>query len=181
MTGIHVNVAVGYGGRREIVDAVKALLIEGQSKGLDAAQIAADLDPDQLAKYLYTSGQPDPELVIRTWANSGFRFPHLAERLLGVLLLRGTLARFKARGLPAGPARFSRPPAALRFLIRLRRSRHRLSGSSDHPRPALPMPGVKSGAEPFSILAPKTLAGNGKLEKCPMTGRLMGVGRSTAL
>lgn len=85
IAGVHVNVAVGYGGRREIVDAVKALLLEGQSKGLTAAQIAADLDPDQLAKHLYTSGQPDPELVIRT---SG------EQRLSGFLTWQSAYSEF---------------------------------------------------------------------------------------
>ncbi|WP_181149901.1 isoprenyl transferase [Arthrobacter sp. MYb227] len=85
INGVHVNVAVGYGGRREIVDAVKALLLEGQAKGQNAAQIAATLDPDELAKHLYTSGQPDPELVIRT---SG------EQRLSGFLTWQSAYSEF---------------------------------------------------------------------------------------
>ncbi|GAA3328708.1 MULTISPECIES: isoprenyl transferase [Paeniglutamicibacter] len=85
VTGIHVNVAVGYGGRQEIVDAVKALLLQGHANGLDAAQIAADLDPDQLATHLYTKGQPDPDLVIRT---SG------EQRLSGFLTWQSAYSEF---------------------------------------------------------------------------------------
>lgn len=63
---LHVNVAVGYGGRREIVDAVKELLEDSAEKGKDVTQIAAELSDTQISDYLYTRGQPDPDLIIRT-------------------------------------------------------------------------------------------------------------------
>jgi len=56
--GLAVNVAVGYGGRQEIIDAIHELAQEGA----DLAQ----LDERGLASHLYTRGLPDPDLVIRT-------------------------------------------------------------------------------------------------------------------
>jgi short-chain Z-isoprenyl diphosphate synthase len=64
--GLHVNVAVGYGGRREIVDAVRSLLQEHASRGTTIEELAEELLPEHIAEHLYTRGQPDPELVIRT-------------------------------------------------------------------------------------------------------------------
>ena len=64
--GLLVNVAVGYGGRREIADAVRSLLIEHASRGTTIEQLAEALDVEHIAEHLYTAGQPDPDLVIRT-------------------------------------------------------------------------------------------------------------------
>jgi short-chain Z-isoprenyl diphosphate synthase len=75
--GLIVNVAVGYGGRREIADAVRALLHEHASRGTSIEDLANLLDIEHIAKHLYTKGQPDPDLVIRT---SG------EQRLSGFLL-----------------------------------------------------------------------------------------------
>lgn len=75
--GVHVNVAVGYGGRQEIVDAVQNLVDELASKGIEAAQMSTHITDEAIGDHLYTSGQPDPDLVIRT---SG------EQRLSGFLL-----------------------------------------------------------------------------------------------
>lgn len=75
--GLLVNVAVGYGGRREIADAVRALLHEHASRGTSIEDLANLLDIEHIAEHLYTRGQPDPDLVIRT---SG------EQRLSGFLL-----------------------------------------------------------------------------------------------
>ncbi|MFP5336454.1 MAG: isoprenyl transferase [Actinomycetes bacterium] len=75
--GLHVNVAVGYGGRREIADAVRSLLHEHAGKGTSIEELAEVLDVEHIADHLYTRGQPDPDLVIRT---SG------EQRLSGFLL-----------------------------------------------------------------------------------------------
>jgi short-chain Z-isoprenyl diphosphate synthase len=64
--GMVVNLAVGYGGRREIVDAIRAIAAEAEDEGETLHEFAADLSMDQIAGHLYTGGQPDPELIVRT-------------------------------------------------------------------------------------------------------------------
>jgi short-chain Z-isoprenyl diphosphate synthase len=83
--GLHVNVAVGYGGRREIADAVRSLLQEHASKGTTIEDLAQLLDVEHIAEHLYTKGQPDPDLVIRT---SG------EQRLSGFLLWQSAHSEF---------------------------------------------------------------------------------------
>ena len=65
-TGLHVNLAVGYGGRGEIVDAVRSIIGKHQEQGGSLDELAASLTPEQIGEHLYTGGQPDPDLVIRT-------------------------------------------------------------------------------------------------------------------
>ncbi|WP_149183868.1 isoprenyl transferase [Streptomyces sp. TRM49041] len=64
--GILVNVAVGYGGRQEIADAVRSLLLDHAEKGTTFEELAEVVDIDLISEHLYTRGQPDPDLVIRT-------------------------------------------------------------------------------------------------------------------
>ncbi|MFE7621400.1 isoprenyl transferase [Streptomyces sp. NPDC057496] len=64
--GILVNVAVGYGGRQEIADAVRSLLLEHSTKGTSFEDLAEIVSTDLISEHLYTRGQPDPDLVIRT-------------------------------------------------------------------------------------------------------------------
>ena len=65
-TGMHVNLAVGYGGRGEIVDAVRSIIAKHDELGGSLEELAASLTPEQIGEHLYTGGQPDPDLVIRT-------------------------------------------------------------------------------------------------------------------
>ena len=65
-TGAHVTLAVGYGGRQELIDAVRALLWEQADNGTTLAELAETITADDIARHLYTAGQPDPDLVIRT-------------------------------------------------------------------------------------------------------------------
>lgn len=65
-TALHVQVAVGYGGRQEIIDAVRGLLQERLDAGQDLQQVIDGLRPELLAPHLYTTGTPDPDLIIRT-------------------------------------------------------------------------------------------------------------------
>jgi short-chain Z-isoprenyl diphosphate synthase len=65
-TGAHLTLAVGYGGRQEVVDALREHLTEQAEAGRTLAQIAETLVMDDIARHLYTAGQPDPDLVIRT-------------------------------------------------------------------------------------------------------------------
>jgi short-chain Z-isoprenyl diphosphate synthase len=84
-SGMDVNVAIGYGGRREIVDAIKSYLHSEHEKGASIEQAAADLNDEVISKFLYTAGQPDPDLLIRT---SG------EQRLGGFLLWQSTHSEF---------------------------------------------------------------------------------------
>jgi short-chain Z-isoprenyl diphosphate synthase len=65
-TGMHINLAVGYGGRTEIVDAMRAIVAKHHLEGRSLEDLAALLTPDLIGEHLYTGGQPDPDLVIRT-------------------------------------------------------------------------------------------------------------------
>jgi short-chain Z-isoprenyl diphosphate synthase len=64
--GMQVNVALGYGGREEIVAAVRSLLLEKADRGADLAGAARSLQADEIGRHLYTAGTPDPDFVIRT-------------------------------------------------------------------------------------------------------------------
>lgn len=57
-TGLLFNIALNYGGRTEIVDAAREAIKSGMP--------ADALDEDRFGELLYTSGQPDPDLLIRT-------------------------------------------------------------------------------------------------------------------
>jgi short-chain Z-isoprenyl diphosphate synthase len=83
--GLLVNIAVGYGGRREIADAVRALLRDHAGQGTSIEELAEILDVEHISDYIYTKGQPDPDLVIRT---SG------EQRLGGFLLWQSTHSEF---------------------------------------------------------------------------------------
>ena len=64
--GVEVNVAISYGGRREIVDAVKCYLSDEAKSGRSLEEAKNNLSSEDISKFLYTAGQPDPELLIRT-------------------------------------------------------------------------------------------------------------------
>ena len=57
-TGMRFNIALNYGGRAEIVDAAR--------RAIEAGVRPDDLDEERFAGFLYTAGQPDPDLLIRT-------------------------------------------------------------------------------------------------------------------
>lgn len=84
-TGAHVTLAIGYGGRQEVLDAIRALLYEQADGGGTLTGLAESLTTDDIARHLYTAGQPDPDLVIRT---SG------EQRLGGFLLWQSTHSEF---------------------------------------------------------------------------------------
>jgi undecaprenyl diphosphate synthase len=62
-TGMHLNVALNYGGRTELTDAVNAILDEARAEGTLAR---LKVDEQAIASRLYTAGLPDPDLLIRT-------------------------------------------------------------------------------------------------------------------
>jgi short-chain Z-isoprenyl diphosphate synthase len=65
-SGLHINLAVGYGGRTEILHAMRSIVSEHAAAGGTLADLSEHLDPELIASHLYTGGQPDPDLVIRT-------------------------------------------------------------------------------------------------------------------
>jgi short-chain Z-isoprenyl diphosphate synthase len=83
--GATVNLAVGYGGRRENADAVRSLLAEHAERGTSLDELVEVLDVEHIAEHLYTRGQPDPDLIIRT---SG------EQRLSGFLLWQTAHSEF---------------------------------------------------------------------------------------
>ena len=80
-----VNVAIGYGGRSEIADAVRSLILDKSKAGLTPTEIAGAISVEEISKHLYTAGLPDPDLVIRT---SG------EQRLGGFLLWQSAHSEF---------------------------------------------------------------------------------------
>ena len=61
-TGVTFNIALNYGGRDEIIKAIKQISVEVQDNRLKIEDITEDL----VSNRLYTKGQPDPDLLIRT-------------------------------------------------------------------------------------------------------------------
>ncbi|MCF8528736.1 MAG: isoprenyl transferase [Aquiluna sp.] len=84
-SGLHVNLAVAYGGRKEIADAMRSILRKNASEGKSVEELAELLTPELIADHLYTGGQPDPDLLIRT---SG------EQRLSGFLLWQSANSEF---------------------------------------------------------------------------------------
>jgi short-chain Z-isoprenyl diphosphate synthase len=83
--GVVINVAIGYGGRSEIADAVKSIINAPANADKNAAEIASSISVDEIGRHLYTAGLPDPDLVIRT---SG------EQRLGGFLLWQSAHSEF---------------------------------------------------------------------------------------
>jgi short-chain Z-isoprenyl diphosphate synthase len=75
--GLHVNLAVAYGGRNEIAEAMKQIVKKHAQAGTKTEDLLELLTPELITEHLYTGGQPDPDLIIRT---SG------EQRLSGFLL-----------------------------------------------------------------------------------------------
>lgn len=81
----YLNIAVGYGGRQEITDAVALLLRDRARRGDSLGKAADEITPEEIGKYLYTYDMPDPDLIIRT---SG------EVRLSGFLLWQSAYSEF---------------------------------------------------------------------------------------
>lgn len=83
--GPHLNIAVGYGGRQEIVDAVREIFAGALERSEDVAELVQRLSVDDISEHLYTRGQPDPDLLIRT---SG------EQRLSGFLMWQSAYSEY---------------------------------------------------------------------------------------
>jgi short-chain Z-isoprenyl diphosphate synthase len=64
--GSHVTLCVGYGGRQEITEAVRSLLLERAAAGASLTELAEAVTEDDIARHLSGDGQPEPDLIIRT-------------------------------------------------------------------------------------------------------------------
>jgi short-chain Z-isoprenyl diphosphate synthase len=83
--GLRLTIAVAYGGREEITDAVRSLLKEQETCGLALADAIEEITPEAIGRHLYLAGLPDPELIIRTSGET---------RLSGFLLWQSTYSEF---------------------------------------------------------------------------------------
>ncbi len=79
-----LTIAVAYGGREEIADAVRALLQEAAARGETLDDVAARVTPEAISRHLYLAA-PEPDLIIRT---SG------ELRLSGFLLWQSAYSEF---------------------------------------------------------------------------------------
>ena len=80
-----ITIALAYGGRQEIVDAVRELVAELADEGVPAGEIGEHIDADALAAHMYAADLPDPDLVIRTSGEA---------RLSGFLLWQSAYAEY---------------------------------------------------------------------------------------
>ncbi|MBF0135005.1 MAG: isoprenyl transferase [Magnetococcus sp. DMHC-1] len=62
-TKLNFNIALNYGGRQELVDAIRSLVAKGQSGEIASPK---DITEELIHQHLTTAGQPDPDLLIRT-------------------------------------------------------------------------------------------------------------------
>jgi short-chain Z-isoprenyl diphosphate synthase len=80
-----LNIAMGYGGRQEIVDAARDLVSKLLTDSVDPSEVASRIDAESLAAHMYSSDMPDPDLLIRTSGES---------RLSGFLLWQSAYSEF---------------------------------------------------------------------------------------
>jgi short-chain Z-isoprenyl diphosphate synthase len=81
----HLNIAMAYGGREEITDAFRHYLADQQGQGRSLEEVLAGFDGRAIEPHLYTSGLPEPDLIVRT---SG------EVRLSGFLLWQSAYSEF---------------------------------------------------------------------------------------
>jgi short-chain Z-isoprenyl diphosphate synthase len=61
-----LSIAVAYGGREEIADAVREMLKCALQRGTGLPEVIRDIGPESIEKHLYLAGTPEPDLIIRT-------------------------------------------------------------------------------------------------------------------
>jgi undecaprenyl diphosphate synthase len=101
-----IQIALNYSGRQELTDALRVAVREASEGRLDPA----DIDEEWIEDHLTTHGQPDPDLLIRTY----LELPALATRLLRDLLRPGPVAGFQPGRVPQGPPRLPAAGAPVR-------------------------------------------------------------------
>lgn len=83
--GRQLTLAVGYGGRQEIVDACRSLVSDLLETGVAPDELAERIDAESLAAHLYSPDVPDPDLIVRTSGEA---------RLSGFLMWQSVYAEF---------------------------------------------------------------------------------------
>ena len=78
-----ITIALGYGGRQEILDAIKSLVLENKEKDLE--ELVEEINDEQIREHLYLPDAPDIDLIIRTSGES---------RLSGFLLWQRAYSEF---------------------------------------------------------------------------------------
>ena len=78
-----ITIALGYGGRQEILDAIKSLVLENKEKDLE--ELVEEINDEQIREHLYLPDAPDIDLIIRTSGES---------RLSGFLLWQSAYSEF---------------------------------------------------------------------------------------
>jgi short-chain Z-isoprenyl diphosphate synthase len=61
-----LSIAVAYGGREEIADAVREMLSQALNEGIPFAEVIKDVCPERIGRHLYLADMPEPDLIIRT-------------------------------------------------------------------------------------------------------------------
>ena len=79
--GLVLNVALNYGGRAELVDAVRCIA----SRAAEGVLKTEEIDEATIGEFLYTAGQPDPDLLIRTGGD---------QRISNFLIYQASYAEF---------------------------------------------------------------------------------------
>lgn len=80
--GMALHIAIAYGGREEIADAVRGMMAAAAREGMTLAEAAAAVTPERIARHLYLADAPEPDLIIRTSGEvrlSGFLLWHSAR------------------------------------------------------------------------------------------------------
>ena len=124
---MRLNLAINYGGRTELVDAVNAMLENARNEGnLDALEITEE----SIAEHLYTAGQKDPDLLIRTSGEMRVSNFLLWQIAYSELYVTETLwPDFSRRDLLEADLRISEPRPPLWWPDAFALSRSRTAGS----------------------------------------------------
>ena len=102
-TGLRLNLALNYGARTEVVDAVNAIVAEARQNGTLAS---LEITEDLISSHLYTAELPDPDLLIRTSGEMrNQQLSAVADRLCRTVRHRDLLARLQPHGVVASGAR----------------------------------------------------------------------------
>ena len=80
-----LTIALGYGGRQEILDAIKSLLEEKYPASKSSKELVEEITDEEIRKHLYSPNSPDIDLVIRTSGEA---------RLSGFLLWQSAYSEF---------------------------------------------------------------------------------------